>query len=112
MARKDRPEWAYHVTSSIYLDAIAKEGLLPSDQAGFGNVLFFSDSPILDYGDVPIRFPWPKDARAFGKASGQWVTKVPVYAKNVEVFTGKEGHEDIDWDDWVALIPALKAGLI
>ncbi len=111
MAHQEKPQWGFHVTSAIYLDAIAVEGLTPSDQAGFGNVLFFADYPLVDYGDTSMRFPWPDDAWALDESSGEWVTEKPVSPEDVEIFTGKEGGEHID-EDWVPLIPALKAGMI
>ncbi len=103
-----RPEWAYHVTSYGYVEEIAQEGLVPSPQAGYGTVIFFSEHPILDYGEVPLRFLWPKDARARG---WEWVTEQSIPPSDIEVFTGKEGREDVD-EDWVQVVPALRAGLV
>ena len=102
-----KSEWAYHITSSIYLDAIAEEGLTPSPQAGHGNRVFFAEEPVLDYGDTPLRFPWPDDAIERG---WEWFSAKRVPPEEVQVFTGKEGREDVD-EDWVPLIQALERGL-
>lgn len=92
--------WAYHVTAEgSALRGIARHGLLPAgsdrtDPADLSAVWFTSANYVdKGYGDVVIRFPYPKERAHLGEGDNYLERPVPV--EQIQVLTRDDGWVDL-----------------
>lgn len=121
-------KYGYHGTWKTRLGRVQEHGLVPGAPSPFpdefsrfddGKHVFFSDDEKLVeeyYGDVVLRFPWPKDAKpdvnVYGRVlPNQFVTKGAIPPKNIEVKVGSV-WEILEGYDPTATSQALKRKLL